>query len=76
MKGSLHGSFSLGGMAGALVSSGWQAMGWPDTWHLALVCGACALLVLSTSRWLLPESYAHAHADLGDTSGAHPHERA
>jgi MFS family permease len=57
--GSLHGSFSLGGMFGALVSSGWQAMGWPDAWHLAAACAFCAALVLFTSRWLLPES-AHA----------------
>jgi MFS family permease len=72
VMGSLHGSFSVGGMVGALVSSGWQAMGWPDTWHLAAVCGACALLVLSTSRWLLPESHAHAHTQEGER----PHERA
>jgi len=60
--GSLHGSFSLGGMIGALVSSGWQAMGWPDQWHLAVVCVLCAVLILSTSRWLLPES-AHVPAN-------------
>jgi MFS family permease len=59
--GSLHGSFSLGGMCGALVSSGWQAMGWPNQWHLAVVCACCAALVMSTSGWLLPESSAHAH---------------
>jgi MFS family permease len=58
--GSLHGSFSLGGMTGALVASGWQAMGWPDAWHLAVVCSLCAALVLSTSRWLLPEPHAGA----------------
>jgi MFS family permease len=73
--GSLHGSFSLGGMVGALVSSGWQAMGWPDAWHLAAVCILCAALVLSTSRWLLPESHARAgagaHADAGASKGAH-----
>ncbi|WP_051971280.1 MFS transporter [Massilia sp. 9096] len=69
--GSLHGSFSLGGMAGALVSSGWQAMGWPGTWHLATVCSLCALLVLSTSRWLLPESHAHAHANAGEGASTH-----
>jgi len=61
--GSLHGSFSLGGMCGALVSSGWQAMGWPNQWHLAVVCACCAALVLSTSGWLLPESSAHARHD-------------
>ena len=61
--GSLHGSFSLGGMCGALVSSGWQAMAWPNEWHLAVVCACCAALVLSTSRWLLPEASAHAHPD-------------
>src|SRR5206468_10423546 len=51
-----------------------QAMGWPATSHLAAVCGACAALVLSTSRWLLPESHAHAHAhsdaQAGDAPGA------
>jgi MFS family permease len=73
VMGSLHGSFSLGGMVGALVSSGWQAMGWPDTWHLAVVCGACALLVLSTSRWLLPESHAHAAADRSTDEKHDPH---
>lgn len=65
--GSLHGSFSLGGMAGALVSSGWQAVGWPDAWHLAAVCMLCAVLILSTSRWLLPES---AHAPSHEASAA------
>jgi len=65
--GSLHGSFSLGGMAGALVSSGWQAMGWPDEWHLAAVCVLCAVLILSTSRWLLPEP---AHAPSHEASAA------
>jgi fucose permease len=65
VMGSLHGSFSLGGMTGALVSSGWQAMAWPDTWHLAAVCGACAALILATSRWLLPESAAPSAASVG-----------
>jgi MFS family permease len=64
--GSLHGSFSLGGMVGALVSSGWQAMGWPDEWHLAAVCSLCAALVLSTSRWLLPEPHVQAQARAGE----------
>ena len=61
--GSLHGSFSLGGMVGALVSSGWQAMGWPNQGHLAVVCTLCAALIWSTSGWLLPESSAHGHQD-------------
>jgi MFS family permease len=69
--GSLHGSFSLGGMVGALVSSGWQAMGWPDAWHLAVVCSLCALLALSTSRWLLPEPRAHAGANAGEGARGH-----
>lgn len=73
VMGSLHGSFSLGGMVGALVSSGWQAMGWPATRHLAVVCGACALLVLATSRWLLPESHAHALADQSMDQKPDPH---
>ena len=73
--GSLHGSFSLGGMVGALVSSGWQAMRWPGTWHLAMVCSLCALLVLSTSRWLLPEPQpSHAGADAGEGAHAHTQE--
>jgi MFS family permease len=58
--GSLHGSFSLGGMFGALVSSGWQAMGWPNQWHLAAVCALCATLTLATRDWLLPDASAHA----------------
>jgi MFS family permease len=69
--GSLHGSFSLGGMVGALVSSGWQAMGWPDAWHLAVVCSLCAALVLSTSRWLLPEPRAHAGEGAGKGARGH-----
>jgi len=72
VMGSLHGSFSLGGMTGALISSGWQAMGWPDAWHLAVVCGACALLILSTSRWLLPEPAAPAPHPDADAAAA-PH---
>jgi len=69
--GSLHGSFSLGGMCGALVSSGWQAIGWPNEWHLGVVCACCAALVLSTSRWLLPESSAHAPRDAQGAEDAH-----
>jgi predicted MFS family arabinose efflux permease len=61
--GSLHGAFSLGGIFGALVASGWQAMQWPDQWHLAAVCSLCAVLTLSTARWLLPEPAAHAGID-------------
>lgn len=68
--GSLHGSFSLGGMCGALVSSGWQAMGWPNQWHLGVVCACCAVLILLTSGWLLPESSAHAHQDASGAQGA------
>lgn len=68
--GSLHGSFSLGGMCGALVSSGWQAMGWPNQWHLGVVCACCAVLILLTSGWLLPESSAHAHRDASNAQGA------
>jgi MFS family permease len=68
--GSLHGSFSLGGMCGALVSSGWQAMGWPNQYHLAVVCAFCAALVLSTAGWLLPESSAHARRDAPGAAGA------
>lgn len=67
--GSLHGSFSLGGMCGALVASGWQAMGWPNQLHLAVVCAFCAALVMSTSRWLLPESSAYAHQDAQGAQG-------
>jgi fucose permease len=65
--GSLHGSFSLGGMTGALVSSGWQAMNWPNAWHS--VGAACAALVLWTSRWLLPETNGHA-SDAGADADA------
>jgi MFS family permease len=53
--GSLHGAFSLGGIFGALVSSAWQALTWPGQWHLAAVCTLCAVLTLSTAKWLLPE---------------------
>lgn len=70
--GSLHGSFSLGGMCGALVSSGWQAMGWPNQWHLGVVCACCAALILSTSGWLLPESSAHAHQAASGVQGDAP----
>ena len=71
--GSLHGSFSLGGMCGALVASGWQAMGWPNQWHLAVVCASCAALVMSTSRWLLPESSAYAQSDAQGNAPARDH---
>ncbi|QGZ41529.1 fucose permease [Pseudoduganella flava] len=69
--GSLHGSFSLGGMFGALVASGWQAMQWPNHWHLAAVCTLCATLSLSTARWLLPEPAAHRNED-GTPRGQQP----
>jgi MFS family permease len=69
--GSLHGAFSLGGIFGALVSSGCQAMQWPNQWHLAAVCALCAALTLSTARWLLPEPPRHASAD-GVPHGSQP----
>ncbi|WP_338771334.1 MFS transporter [Massilia sp. METH4] len=68
--GSLHGAFSLGGMFGALVASGWQAMQWPNQWHLAAVCTLCAVLTLSTARWLLPEPPARKNEN-GEPHDAH-----
>ncbi|TWI65406.1 fucose permease [Pseudoduganella lurida] len=69
--GSLHGSFSLGGMFGALVASAWQGMQWPNQWHLAAVCTLCAALTLSTARWLLPEPAVRTNEDGTPHAGEH-----
>jgi predicted MFS family arabinose efflux permease len=60
--GSLHGSFSVGGMLGATVASAWRGAGWPNEWHMLAVCSLCALITLLAARGLMPESALHAAA--------------
>ncbi len=63
----LHGMFSVGGMAGAALASVLLAQGVAPRLQLALVCTACALLVVVAARGLLPghggmaEDEGHAH---------------
>lgn len=56
---SLHGCFSLGGMAGALVGSAWLAHQWSPQWHLALAALGCAGVIVIGSRFMEPDMKAH-----------------
>lgn len=58
--GSLHGSFSVGGMLGAVVASAWRGAGWPNEMHMLTVCGGCALITLFAARGLMQESALQA----------------
>jgi MFS family permease len=53
--GALHGSFSVGGICGALAASAWRAAGWPDALHMLAVCSLCALLTLAAAPGLVQE---------------------
>ncbi|VWX56441.1 MFS transporter [Burkholderiales bacterium 8X] len=52
----MHGMFSLGGMAGALVGSTAIALGVAARVHLSWVAIAMTLTVVLSARWMLPAS--------------------
>jgi len=54
---SLHGLFSLGGMAGALVAGGLVAAGLPLAWHMALVAALALPAGLVACRAMLPAGF-------------------
>lgn len=63
IMGSLHGSFSLGGMLGALSGSLWAVQGWPAFSHMIAAGAFCALLSVMAARYLLDEPATPAHED-------------
>jgi MFS family permease len=63
IMGSLHGSFSLGGMLGALSGSLWAVQGWPAFTHMIAAGVFCALLSAVAARYLLDEPATPVHAD-------------
>jgi predicted MFS family arabinose efflux permease len=52
---SLHGCFSLGGMAGALVGGAWLAHHGSPQWHVGLAAMGCALVILAGARFMQPD---------------------
>lgn len=49
---SLHGCFSLGGMAGALVGGAWLAHHGSPQWHVGLAAMGCALVIITGARFM------------------------
>ena len=54
IMGNLHGSFSLGGMSGALLAGAMIRWEWPATWQLALAGAGLALWTSWSVRGMLP----------------------
>ncbi len=54
IMGNLHGSFSVGGMAGAMVAGLLIKVGMPATWQLGLAGVGVAVWVLFSARGMLP----------------------
>ncbi|ODP31711.1 MFS transporter [Pandoraea sp. ISTKB] len=52
---SLHGCFSLGGMAGALVGGAWLAHHGSPQWHLGLAALGCAVVIVVGARFMQPD---------------------
>lgn len=63
IMGSLHGSFSVGGMLGALSGSLWAIQAWPAFTHMIAAGALCALLSAVAARYLITETPAETHAD-------------
>lgn len=59
---SLHGFFSVGGLAGAALGGGLISAGWGDGGGAAIAAGAGVLALLPAIRSLLPGSGVAAHA--------------
>ncbi|MBN4665371.1 MFS transporter [Pandoraea nosoerga] len=52
---SLHGCFSLGGMAGALVGGAWLAHHGSPQWHVGLAALGCAMVIVIGARFMQPD---------------------
>ncbi|AKM31695.1 hypothetical protein AB870_18570 [Pandoraea faecigallinarum] len=52
---SLHGCFSLGGMAGALVGGAWLAHHGSPQWHVGLAALGCAVVIVVGARFMQPD---------------------
>ncbi|MFJ2995439.1 MFS transporter [Pandoraea sp. NPDC087047] len=52
---SLHGCFSLGGMAGALVGGVWLAHHGSPQWHIGLAALGCAVVIIVGARFMQPD---------------------
>ncbi|VVE35637.1 MFS transporter [Pandoraea communis] len=52
---SLHGCFSLGGMAGALVGGAWLAHHGSPQWHIGLAALVCAVVIVAGARFMQPD---------------------
>lgn len=53
--GSVHGSFSVGGLVGALIASAWTASSWPSAGNFLWMAGAAVLVIACASRYLKNE---------------------
>ncbi|VVE29656.1 MFS transporter [Pandoraea anhela] len=52
---SLHGCFSLGGMAGALVGGAWLAHHGSPQWHIGMAALGCAVVIVVGARFMQPD---------------------
>ncbi|MFN5080692.1 MAG: MFS transporter [Burkholderiales bacterium] len=53
IMGSVHGSFSLGGLTGAMIASLWAAQVGSPAWHFFLVAAVMAVLMTFATRYLV-----------------------
>lgn len=70
MIGALHGSFSAGGLSGALLSSYWQGASLPAEANFLVPAAAGAAVILLTWRFMIPreaESTSPGSEDAADT---------
>lgn len=70
--GSVHGSFSVGGLVGALIASAWAASSWPSAGNFLWLAGATVLVIACTSRYLKNEPNDHNSTDSSSSSTALP----
>lgn len=58
--GSVHGSFSAGGLVGALIASVWVASSWPSAANFLWLAGTTVLVIACASRYLRTSPVATA----------------
>lgn len=70
--GSVHGSFSAGGLVGALIASVWLASSWPSAANFLWLAGTTVLVIACASRYLKNEPSGHGLIDDAPSSTAFP----
>lgn len=70
--GSVHGSFSMGGLVGALIASAWTASSWPSADSFLWMAGATVLGIACASHHLKNEAGGHDVVGEAAPSTAYP----